>query len=198
MANENLSGEHGMVNGVTCLMQWNVARNRPPVVINNSKLRGGKGRRGGIGSWNGGWSADGGVPLVMPGELFSFVGYTAPADGDEGSDGIRYTGQAVCSQVVLNWDWSTDAIVSHTVQFQGHLGLTDASGAALIDGSTDTPSNSNVCAVQYGTGPTTITHMTTASITMSCAVTTFVNSSTGTETGAKASKDIDWVGTIVE
>ena len=186
------SGQFGVVNNHSYIKDWNLQRTKPLQESKNSSGRGGTLRKCGIGSWQGGWNADGPEPSVFPGQSFSFAGYTAPDDDVEGSNGQVYSGTAVCNQLVLTIDKSQDSIISHNVSFLGHLGLTRADGAAVLDAGTDNIECSTPTKIEYGGTPTLITDWTTAVLTITANVPQYINSETAGETGRKVTSDIDW------
>ena len=190
------TGQFGTVNGHSYINTWNIQRTRALQTSKNSSGRGGTHRKCGVGSWQGGWNADGGAPTVFPGQQFAFAGYSAPDDDVEGSAGIVYSGQAVCNQLVITIDKSTDAIVSHAVSFLGHLGLTEASGAAALDAGTSMVECSTPTKIEYGSTPVALADWTTATLTITANVASYVNSETAGETGRKKTSDIDWTMAI--
>jgi hypothetical protein len=199
MSNESLSGQFAAIDGVPAIVSWNIARTRPSNAFKHSGTNGGTNRRKGVGSWSGGWTAKGGVPAVLPGASASFIGYTAPTTGVEGTDGFRYSGTIFVNEVTIRWDWTTNAVIDHDVSFLGHLGLTKASGTAVTDAVQTVEVESSLCAILAGTvaAPTAITDMKTAQLKITSDVKPFVNSSTANETGHRGGKLIDWEAQIV-
>lgn len=199
MANESLSGQFAAIDSVPAIMQWAVSRTRPSNAFKHSGTKGGTNRRKGVGAWSGTWSAAGGVPAVLPGASASFIGYTAPTTGVENTNGERYSGTIICTEVLIKWDYTTNAIVSHDVSFVGHLGLTRADGAAVLDAVQTVEVESSLCPMKIGTiaSPTDLTDIKTAQLKITSDVKSYINSSTGNETGNRASSLLDWEAQFV-
>lgn len=192
------SGEFAAVNNVPAVRQWNVVIAEPFNESMHSGTRGGSRRKMGARSWTGGWTGEGGLPAVFPGESFAFKGYAAPDNDTEGGVGATYAGTAVVNQVVLNIDKATNAILSHTVSFIGSGACTEASADTAITDATDTIS---YCAedvdLSHSVGNTLITDWTQATLTMTSQISTFVNSSTSRWTVARPTSNLNWNATIV-
>src|SRR5689334_13065677 len=99
------SGRFAVVNGQPSLRNWTITENRPAAKAVNSATRQGTSRRKGPASWSGSFGQYGHTPLVMPGEQFSFAGYTSPSNDVSGS-GQVYSGLARVSSVVITWNWA--------------------------------------------------------------------------------------------
>ena len=197
MGTESHSGEFAAVNGQAAVRKWNIARVLPLNEAKHSGTRGGTQRKKGVGSWTGGWTAEGGQPGVKPGEKFTFLGYSAPDNDTEGGTGTTYTGVAVVSSVTLTLDQTTNNIISHEVTFDGHLILTEtAGGAAIIDAVASIAECAVDTKIEYGATPDEIEDWTTATLTFTANVPSFVNSSTAGETGRRETSDIDWTLSI--
>lgn len=196
MSNESVSGQFAAVAGVPALGMWSVTRSRPSNAMKHSGTRGGTNRRPGIGSWQGSLSAKGGLPAGLPGAPLSFVGYSGPANHTEGGAGVRHSGTVYVTDVTIKWDFATNAVVGYDLNFVGHLGLTRTEGVAITDSTSTVEVPSSLCALKHDVGVTgdytALTDMTTASLKISSEVASFVNSSTGNETGRRASALVDW------
>lgn len=118
------SGRFAIVDGVDTVRNWNISETTSPARFVASNTRNGTGRRKGIRSWTGSYAKYGAKPLHMPGEFFNFLGYTAPDDDTEGGQGLCYSGSAIVDSVALMWNWQNGEILSHSVNFSGHLALT--------------------------------------------------------------------------
>lgn len=200
------SGKRGRVNGVDTMRRFTIVETerQPKAVASNTLL--GTARRRGVRSWTGSYDAYGEQPVTgaMPGETFSFIGYGAPAD-DISGNGLRYEGDCVVKQVRIKWDWKSGAVLSHTVDFDGHLELSKASGAD--PGDADPPNLKQVggtkltWAANTGTPATELANLSSMELTISAAVADYVNSSTYLSgvlwTGRKAGP-IDWNLRIVQ
>lgn len=193
------SGKHGVVNGQSTIRNWNINddANNPRYIASNTRK--GAARRNGINSWAGAFNGYGHTPAVMPGEIFAFVGYTAPDDDVSGA-GEKATGNAIVDSLVVNWNYAGGEVINHTVNFSGHLGLTWASGTAVSD-VTD-PELHPLCDVIWeyslnGTDFFEITDLVSAALTLTSENLSYVNSSTGCNTGRKAG-NLDWTLALVQ
>lgn len=145
-----------------------------------SNTLGGNSAREGVNSWTGSYNALGGTPLVMPGEIFAFAGYTAPTTGVLGTNGQIASGNAIVDSVTINWDWSSGAIINHSVNFSGDLAYAVADGVATVD--VTIPTALPVCPtiIDFGadTSEVEIDNIQSATLTITAANQSFVNSST--------------------
>lgn len=182
-------GKFAIVNGVPGMRNWTVTENRPAAKAVNSATRNGTARRAGPANWSGSFAQHGHTPPVMPGESFSFIGYTSPTNDVSGS-GQTYSGTARVSNVVITWDWAAAAIISMVTNFTGHLAL--ANGTGSYADSTD-PVLPEMCglAVTWGDADTVIANLTQAVLTISSALQTYTNSSTACWQGVLGGP-IDW------
>lgn len=195
MADEAVSGQYAVINGIPSVMNWSVQRSRPSNATRHSGTRGGKYRNKGVGSWQGSWSAKGPVPAVMPGQSFSFLGYGGPSDGTAGANGYRYSGTAIVTDVTIAWDYASNKIVDYQLNFVGHLGLTRSSGVAIEDTSTEVQIEPILCPMKWN--DVALTDMVSAQLKIMADVPSYVNSSTNNETGRRASSMIDWEAQFV-
>jgi hypothetical protein len=194
------SGKRGRVNGVNTMRRWSIVETerQPKAVASNTLI--GTARRRGVRSWSGSYEAYGEQPVTgaMPGETFALSAYGAPADDISGS-GLLYEGDCVVKQVRIKWDWKAGAIISHTVDFDGHLELEKNSGADPGDAVTpnlkETAGTKLLWAANTGTPATELPNLTSMELTITAAVADYVNSSTYINsvlwTGRKAGP-IDW------
>lgn len=183
-----LSGKNGAVNGWSTLRNWSIndTSSSPKAVASNTK--GGTARRNGIRSWTGSSNLYGARPPAMPGEIFTFTGFTNFANGVSGN-GLRYTGSAIVDSIAVTWDWSSGAILSQTVNFSGNGALTPSMGAAITDASA--PNLPAICGLiaemsMNGTDWSTINDLTQGTLTISAANPSYVNSDTNCMTGRTA------------
>jgi len=193
------SGKHGVVNGQSTIRNWTIVDEMTPQKFVASNTAKGAARRNGINSWNGTFQGYGHSPVVLPGDIFAFIGYTAPNDDVSGA-GERASGNAIVDSLNINWNWQNGEIINHTINFSGHLGLTWASGAAVTD-ATD-PTVPEVCGtkIEYSTDGMAWAEMTdllSASLTLTSENLAYVNSSTGCNTGRKKG-NLDWTLAIVQ
>lgn len=188
------SGKFAVVNGMSTVRNWNVSDliTNPRYVASNTL--GGSGRVSGIQDWNGSFGFYGAVPPVMPGEIFSFLGYTAPNDDISGSNGQRGSGDAIVDNIAIVFNWQNGEIISGTVNFSGDGALAWASGAAITDATApDVPS---ICGVKIELSDddaafTELANLSQATLTISAANVSYVNSSTACWTKRKAGP-LDW------
>lgn len=195
------SGRFCAINGVGGLRDWTASETSTPAKVVDSATKNASLRRKGPKSWSGSYNASGGLPDLMPGESFSFIGYTAPTSGIEGEVGWRLSGNAIVDSVTINWNWQSQEVLSHSVQFQGDLGLSKASGAAILDVSTpayDHLVNAFIDWAINGAASAVWGDLVSASLTFTNPSVQYVNSSTGGLTGRKPGPAIDWTLSVVE
>jgi len=195
-----LSGRYGQVNGVNTLRQWSINDTLSPAKAVASNTLQGTARKKGVRNWSGSFNTFGAAKnLVLPGDSFSFVGYGAPDNGVAGAAGLRYSGTALCKSVAITWNWESGDILSQVVQFEGSLELTKASGADPGDAVAPVLPEVGPTDIKWAAGNLTnfasLPNMTQATLTITAAVTPYVNSSTYINgflwTGKKAGP-IDW------
>lgn len=193
MGTESHSGEYAAIDGQAGVRKWNIAKTLPLNESKHSGTRGGTQRKAGVSAWVGGWTSEGGEPGVIPGQSYSFSGYTAPDSDVEGGTGTTYSGTVIISSVTLTLDQATNQILSHDVSFEGHLLLTEAAGgAAIIDSVVSIATSALETKIQFGIGPTELENWTTATLTLTSQITSYVNSSTAGATGRRATSNLDW------
>lgn len=177
-----ISGKFGVVNGVDTVRNWSIedAHDVKTYVASNTKF--GTGRKTSVESWSGSFSPYGHTPVWMPGDDFSFVGYTGPDSQLPGGTGLRYSGTARVGQVTVNWGWQGGEIINHQTNFSGHLALTaTAAGAAVSDLVVPRVPTVIGTKIDYSTDGnvwTEWTNLLSATLTLTCALQAFVNSST--------------------
>jgi len=199
-------GKRGRVNGVNTMRRWSVSETErlAKAVASNTLL--GTQRQRGARAWTGSYDSYGEQPIAgaMPGETFSFSAYGAPSD-DISGNGLLYEGDCVVRQIQQKWDWKGGAILQHTVNFDGHLELDKVSGAD--PGDTVAPNCPMVggtkitWAANGGTPETELPNLAQATLTISSAVSDYVNSSTyigGTLWTGRKSGPIDWSLSITQ
>lgn len=201
------SGKFGAVDGISTVRQWNINDSMQPQRYAASNTRWGKGSQPGVNEWSGGFSIFGHTSPVMPGDQFSFLGYTAPNDGISGA-GIRYSGEALVQQLQLSWNFQGGEILNGQVSFNGHLDLAiEPTGAAIDDvlAPPTVPPIVNTKIQLSSAAPWTTfedwTNVAQAQLTISCELKSFTNSSTIIDgelwTGQRAG-NIDWSLSITE
>jgi hypothetical protein len=107
-----------------------------------------------------------------------------------------YSGSVYVTDVTIKWDYATNAVIGYDLNFVGHLVLTRSEAAAIVDATANVEVESSLCALKFDTALagdyTPLTDITSAQLKISSEVMSFVNSSTGNETGRRASSLIDW------
>ena len=172
-------------NPASTVENWNLTDTKTGDSYVASNTLGGTQRGGGVRSWSGSFAGRGGTPPVLPNQEFLFYGYTYPTTGTELNDGIVYSGQAICSQVVINWNWQANQIYSWTADFQGGnstgVGLTIGEQATELDTSippVESPCNNHILYASTDIKPaTTIPNTVSAALTITAALSTESNSS---------------------
>ena len=191
-------GKHALVNGKPSVRTWSISDSHTPAKGVASNTKNGTLRRPGVMDWSGSYGAYGATPIVMPGDAFSFIGYTAP-DDDVSGIGQTYEGNAIVDNVVISWNWANGEMLSHVVNFAGDLQLTHTSGIYVDD---SLPEALSVCGTKLeydldNTGYVELDNILSMQLTLSCALQTYVNSSTACWTGRKAGP-IDWTLAITQ
>lgn len=191
------SGRFATVNGIGNVISWQVTEAVDEDQIRNSATHGGTSRIFCGRDFTGTIVAHGGIPPVMPGESFSFVGYTSPTTGVYGTNGLRYSGTAMCTQLVVTWDFNTNKAVQYTLTFGGMGALSSADGAAILDATDTVKQCSRGCVFEYGAGPTELLpNRVSATLTITSAVTVRSDASTnGWKT--REAGPLDWTLAVV-
>lgn len=123
-----VSGRFGVVNGQSTVRNWSINHISAAQKYVASNTRGGAGRRHGVQDFNGSFGGYGYSPTVLPGQLFSFSGLTAPTSGIEDTPGILWNGAAIVDSVAITYSWAAAEIVSWVCNFSGNGELTSTSG----------------------------------------------------------------------
>lgn len=195
------SGKFAVVDGQSTVRNWTISEIQAAAVFVASNTNGATGRRRGVLDWSGGFSQYGGTPLNMPGEALTFKGFTAP-DDDISGVGKTYEGTAIIDQIVVNWNWETGGIISTDYTFSGN-GLLSKSTDTVVDATApDVPETCGTkvetAIVYVATVPTWVelVKLVSATLTITSANQTFVNSATANGVQRKAGV-IDWAASIV-
>lgn len=199
------SGKFGTLNDVSTVKNWSITdgHNQTPVVASNTRW--GRARRRGVQFWNGNFAFSGKQPPVMPGEFFDFQGFTAP-DDDQAGPGQEYSGQAMCKQITMNWNWASGEIIGGSADFEGHLELTRTLAAPQIFDSSvpdlpEIPGGRPEYSIDDGANWLPWTNISTMVLTLSCDVQSYVNSGTiidGEIWTGQSAGPIDWNFAITE
>jgi len=199
-------GKRGRVNGVNTMRRWSIneTERQTKAVASNTLL--GTARRRGVRAWSGSYDAYGEQPIAgaMPGETFALSAYGAPAN-DMSGNGFLYQGDCVVKQVRIKWDYKSGALLSHVVDFDGHLDLTYDAGADPGDAVTpnlkEVGGTKLLWAANTGTPATELPNVSSMELTITAAIADYVNSSTYIDgvlwTGRK-SGPIDWTLKIMQ
>jgi len=186
------SGKMGAVNGQSTVRNWQINDTASSVGFRASNTQCGMARKKGVRSWAGSFSGNGGLPAVLPGQLFQFQGFTAPDSGVAGTAGLTFSGQAIVDSLAITWDWNANEIIQHTVNFSGHLNLTEANGTVSDATTVVAPSAANATLSVDGAD---ILNYVNANLNVVANNQSYVDSSTiiagTTWTGRKAG-GIDW------
>lgn len=199
------SGKFAVVDGQSTVRNWQINDNMTPARFVASNTRGGTGRRRGPKSWTGSFGAYGGIPAVMPGEIFAFSGYTAPAN-DVGGSGKLYQGDAIVDSLGLSWNFQSGELISYQIGFSGHLELTITDG---VEADVSDPAAFEPCSAKLeysndsqgssggSSGFVEWDDIVQVNINITAANASYVNSSTNCWTGRKAGP-IDWTMSVTE
>ena len=186
-------GKRAVVNGMSTVRDWSIndAHDIKKYVASNTHF--GQGSRPGVQSWDGSFQHYGHTPVVMPGDLFSFLGYFG-----NGGPGPRYAGDAMCEQVVVNWNWGSGDILNTQVQFKGHLDLDEqgGDGGQPLDQSVPTVPMVPCTKIEYsidGGAFEEWDNLVSAALTLTCALQSYVNSSTVVTVGGNCRL---WTGQV--
>lgn len=201
------SGKFGIVDGVSTVRNWGIEQVSAAQMFVASNTRGGAGRRAGVKDWSGQYSCYGHSPPVMPGEAFSFEGYTAPDDDRWGGDGLIYYGPAIVGSVALSLNFESSELFNFQTNFSANGALARKSDI-IADASTPAvfqPSNARVVLLDpdesvLGSGSGSISTgdefcVTQVSITFVSALQDVINSCTDSWTERRAGP-IDFTGSM--
>jgi hypothetical protein len=199
------SGRFGIVNGQSTARQWSFNVLSEAKVFRASNTFGATGRKRGIKDWNGSYGAYGGVPVVYPGEEFTFEGYTAPDSGDFGGDGPIYAGPAIVDSVAIAWNWTNGEIISHTVNFSGMGEIVESVGlysditdpdVPEFDGAKITVDPNDGEESGSGSGFHQWCNLLSATLTLTADNKSFVNSCSG-GWRSRTPGNLDWTAAVV-
>lgn len=182
------SGKYGYVNNQHAVRNWQASRTTSPQKYVNSQTLGGPGRLPGIKDWSGSFGCYGATPLVMPGQLFTFTGFTSPDSAPPTGVGDAWAGPAIVDSMQIDWNWESGAILAHQISFS-------SVGAGLVVNGSANYVDSGVATLQTTIGlqavnatsnsPVTIANVTQGSLQISAENQAYVNSSTFPYTGRR-------------
>lgn len=176
------SGKFAVVNGASAVRNWSINETNALARAINSATKGGSARRPGVRAWTGSYAQHRPQPAAMPGEIFTFQGFTAPDDDTSGA-GVTKTGSAIVDSLVITWNWQSGDIIQAVTNFSGHLALTTDSGTYS---DATIPDFASMCGVVIHADDYPIDNVQQATLTISAANQPYVNSSTDCWTGRKA------------
>lgn len=190
------SGKFGAIDGISTARNWavNEVSALKPFVASNTF--GATGRRRGNRDWTGSIGHYGGKPLIMPGETFTFKGYSAPDNGVQGTAGPCRTGLAMVQNIAVTWNWEAGDIVSTVTNFGSAGAALSRTSEAVTDATNiDAPSIQGAqIRINPAGGASTYAELCpalSATLNVLVADKPYVNSCTDGETGRKAGP-IDW------
>jgi hypothetical protein len=199
------SGLFGVLDGVSTVRNWSVNDSMSPHEYVASNTLFGTGRVDGVREWNGAYACYGHTPPIMPGELFDFVGYTAPND-DVSGVGLRYQGDALVENVKITWGWQGGDIINVSSDFKGHLRLLCPMGPERYDVTVPRVPSVIGTKIMYSSDGVSFTeweNLLSAELTIVCKLQEYVNSSSfvATPSGNELWKGhkrgaIDWTASV--
>lgn len=191
-----MSGRYGAASFgsvLSTIRDWRVGISSDLKTFIASNTHGGTGRRAGIFDWQGSFNQYGGMPVALPGDSGTFIGYPGPGDGIIGSNGPCATGPAVISQLQTTWNWMTNEIIQTAYTMMGDGPLTN-SVDVVTDASTPVTTKSSAAAAWAFTpvgGSLANYCIQQAVLTLMISQKEFANSCTGGWKGRKAGP-CDW------
>lgn len=163
------TGKQGVLDGVSSVSDWSISESQATERIVASNTRGGSARTKGVKDWTGSYTAFGGKPAIVPGQIFDFKGQLFPTSGVEGGAGPGYEASALLEQIVINWNFETGAPITHTGTIGGNGELEYKTDLELLDESTLQKVSSCDTKIQLGAegSETDWDGITTAALTLS-------------------------------
>jgi|SRR3989304_7278196 len=121
---------------VSTIRNWmvNHTADTKPLVASNTK--GGNSRRFGNQDWTGSFEQFDGVPIVMPGQGFNFIGFIGPLSGTPQDVGPAYVGPAIVDNIALTINWETGDIITCVTNFSGNGEVQVLPGQDFVDNTT--------------------------------------------------------------
>lgn len=110
-----MSGTLAAVDGVSSMQNWTITHTDAGAEYNGSANDGALGSIAGNSDWTGNTAAYGLVPAHLPGESFTFTGYTGESS---------FSGTAVVSAISLTCDIEAGGIIRYTMNFEADGALT--------------------------------------------------------------------------
>lgn len=198
------SGKFCVIDGVSTTREWSISDDQALQEFVASNTLFGTGNVPGVNEWSGSYNVYGHSPPALPGDLFSFLGYTAP-DNDSTGPGLRYSGFAMAESLQVNWNWQGGEIINAQVSFKGHLALTaSAAGSEIQDLEVPVIPPVACSKITYSTDGVTFTEWTnlvSAQLTLTNKVQEYVNSSTAIDCvlwKGQKSGPVTWSASVTE
>lgn len=193
------SGIYATIQDVVALRQWTIDEGFTTNSQVASNTAQGTNRTKGIYEWSGNYQAWGATPAKMPGDVFTGEFYKAPDAAGDPDNGEIFTGTCVVNSVAITWDFTTNQVISHQVNFGGSGDLAVSAGAWVEDtGAWAEPTPCLGKVVSYnGTTESVIPHITQAVLTITREMVSSVNSGTSGGSGKcltirKPGAAVDW------
>lgn len=166
------SGRLGVVNGHGSIQNWQTQQVQTPARFAASNTGGGMASREGSHDWSGSFLQMLALPTIMPGEKFTFLGYT---NDEDGSGSASYTGDAIVDSVAITWNWQTGATIQTAVTFSGDGEYTDGVATGTDATVLDTD---EACGTKIEVDGVEWTDLVSATLTITSANVAYTNSST--------------------
>lgn len=183
MTQPRMSGRLAIVNGQSAMSKWSLTEQSSPQSSYTSKTGLLPNRTHGPSTITGTIDADGGIPRALPGQTFTFEGYIGPNSGVAGEVGPKWSGLALVDSLTINFDWTTNKVVNHSISFSAAGAFTyNAAATAPTDVADFVPVG--VCGktirfTPVGGAETVIDRVKSATLTFSAANGKETNSTTG-------------------
>ena len=170
------SGMLGYVNDKNQVRSWQIDENERLSPFVNSGTAGAAGRNRGVRDWTGNYAADGAEPAVLPGEAFTFTGYTG--------SGKQLSGPARAESLTLSINIENADPVRHSLNFGANGALAGGSGTGA-DAATSDPENSLTVKVYRGADIASLVELPdvrSLEATLTAALKSYASSSTAGHT----------------
>lgn len=193
------AGRFATVDGALALRKWSVGETSEVKAIIHAGLEGSVVRSQGFTDWSGSWEEWGGLPVVLPGEAFDFIGFMGYGEDDDDDPlpgtGYGWSGPARVDEVEITFNATSGSDpVAHKVSF-------GANGVATL-GAISPPAAPGTVLIPYGPcglqikkvlsgGDVVWTDWTTAVLTLSRPSTEFSNASTNCAIQRRGGSAID-------
>ena len=141
--------------------------------------------------------------MLLPGDTFSFSGYSAPDDDVGGNAGKIWAGNAIVDQLVVNWNWSTGEIINMGINFSGNgaLAVSDGTHSDATDPDVPIPCGTKITYGDPLVLETEWDNLVSAVLTITAENQAYVNSSSvisGECWTQRKPGNIDWTLAVTE